>query len=361
MPPIRVLIIDDSVLNRETLSEALQGDPEIEIDGIASTGEQALTLIPQLRPSLVTLDLALPGMNGLKILAEIRKMNPNLPVIIFRAFTEPHAEAKLKASLWSATGYVAMPSQPGSRQALMQHFRDHLIPKIKLLCAASAAPFGWRTPAVPAPRGSTSTPVDVVAIGASTGGPEALAELIAKLPANFPVPLLIVQHMPAVFTRHFAERLNLLTPLLVLEAKAGNRLGRGQVWIAPGDYHMTVARQGSEVVLATNQQPAEQGCRPSVDVLFRSLAETFGARVLAVVLTGMGSDGSKGAQAVRDAGGEVFVQDEETSVIWGMPGRVVAAGLANRICPLRNIASEIVHWAYADRKPPDSAFAATAE
>ena len=361
MLPIRVLIVDDSVLIRQVLSEALQDDPEIEIAGIASSGEQALSLIPRLRPSLVTLDLALPGLNGLKMLAEIRKLNPTLPVIVISAFTDPQAKAAQEASVWGATDYITKPNQRGSRQAVRQQFRDELIPKIKLLCAATASPFTWRTPAAPAPRESASTPIDIVAIGASTGGPEALAELIAKLPADFPVPILIVQHMPAKFTRHLAERLDLLTPLLVLEGKAGKRLGRGQVWVAPGDYHMTVARQGSEVVLATNQHPTEQGCRPSVDVLFRSLAETFGAHVLAVVLTGMGSDGANGAQAVRDAGGEVFVQDEATSAIWGMPGRVVAAGLAHRIFPLGTIASEIVHWAYADRRLPVSAFAAAAE
>jgi two-component system chemotaxis response regulator CheB len=156
------------------------------------------------------------------------------------------------------------------------------------------------------------------------------------------------------------ERLDLITPLLVLQGRAGKRIGPGQIWIAPGDYHMTVAQQGSDVLLATNQQPEEQGCRPSVDVLFRSLAETYGPHALGVVLTGMGADGANGARAIREAGGEVFVQDESTSTIWGMPGRVVAAGLANRIFPLGSLASAIAHRVYAHRRQPSSSFVAAA-
>jgi len=202
--------------------------------------------------------------------------------------------------------------------------------------------------------------IDVVAIGTSTGGPNALAELIPQFPATFPVPIVIVQHMPPMFTRQLAERLNALTPLLVQEAREGKNLAAGQVWLAPGDYHMTVARRASDVVLAMNQRSPEQACRPSVDVLFRSVAETFGAHALAVVLTGMGADGTKGAQTIREAGGEVIVQDENTSVIWGMPGSVVAAGHADRICPLRLIAPEVVRRVSASRQLESRSWAAVA-
>jgi two-component system chemotaxis response regulator CheB len=202
--------------------------------------------------------------------------------------------------------------------------------------------------------------INIVAIGASTGGPEALTDLIPQFPADFPAPIVIVQHMPAMFTRLLAERLDGLTSLTVSEAQEGKRLAPGQVWIAPGDYHMTVARQNSGAVLTMNQQPKEQGCRPSVDVLFRSVAETFGANVLAVVLTGMGADGTSGAQAIWEAGGEVLVQDEATSAIWGMPGRIVAAGLADCVYPLGTMASEVVRRAYARRPLPMLAQAAVA-
>jgi two-component system chemotaxis response regulator CheB len=197
-------------------------------------------------------------------------------------------------------------------------------------------------------------PIEVIAIAASAGGPEALARLIPELPADFPVPILIVQHLPPNFVPLLMDRLDLLTPLLVLQGKPGKRIGSGQIWIAPGNCHMTVRRHGREVVIATNLDPEEQGCRPSADVLFRSIAETFGANALAVVLTGMGADGTDGARAIREAGGEIFVQDQATSSVWGMPGRIVEAGLADRICPLGSLAAAIAHRVIAHRRLPES-------
>jgi two-component system chemotaxis response regulator CheB len=184
--------------------------------------------------------------------------------------------------------------------------------------------------------------IDVVAIGTSTGGPNALTALVPQLPADFPVPIVIVQHMPPLFTRLLAERLNTLAHLKVQEGKEGEKLQRGQVWIAPGDYHMTVARKGTEFVLGINHDPQENSCRPAVDVLFRSVAHSYGANVLAVVLTGMGADGTRGSADIRQAGGEIVVQDEASSVVWGMPGSVVAASLAHRIYPLADIGPEVV-------------------
>ena len=183
-------------------------------------------------------------------------------------------------------------------------------------------------------RARARVPIDIVAIGTSTGGPNALADLIPQFAVTFPVPIVIVQHMPPMFTRQLAERLNALTPLLVQEAQEGKKLATGQVWIAPGDYHMMVARRASDVVLTMNQRSPEQACRPSVDVLFWSVAETFGAHALAVVLTGMGADGTRGAQAIREAGGEVIVQDEATSVIRGWSPRVRPIASAHCVVPL---------------------------
>jgi two-component system chemotaxis response regulator CheB len=251
---------------------------------------------------------------------------------------------------------MTIPVLGSSSQEVRQKFRAQLIPRIKTLCSRTAR---LRVP-MPVTKERARVQIDIVAIGASTGGPEALTDLIPQFPADFPAPIAIVQHMPAKFTRLLAERLDTLTSLTVNEAQEGKRLAPGQVWIAPGDYHMTVVQRQSEVVLSMNQRPAEQGCRPSVDVLFRSVAKTFGAHVLAVVLTGMGADGTSGAQAIWQAGGEVLVQDEASSAIWGMPGRIVAAGLADCVYPLGSMASEIVRRVYARRPLPLQAQAALA-
>ncbi len=199
-------------------------------------------------------------------------------------------------------------------------------------------------------------PIEVLAIGASTGGPNALAEVVPRLPGDLPFPVLVVQHMPPLFTRLLAERLNSQSKLRVREAEAGRELKPGEVWIARGDYHMVVARSGSSVCLTLNQNPPENSCRPAVDVLFRSVAQVFGASVLGVVMTGMGSDGARGAAQIRDAGGEILVQDEASSVVWGMPGAVVSAGLADKICPLAELSGEVVHRITAGRSHPARIF-----
>ena len=182
----------------------------------------------------------------------------------------------------------------------------------------------------------------MVAIAASTGGPNALADIFAALPKDFPVPIVIVQHMPPMFTRLLAERLSARSPVAVEEGRAGGVLRPGHAWLAPGDFHMAVARDGGRALVLLSQSPAENSCRPAADVLFRSVAQAFGPSVLAVVLTGMGQDGLRGCEAIREAGGQVIVQDEPTSVVWGMPGFVARAGLADRVLPLRLVAPEIV-------------------
>jgi two-component system chemotaxis response regulator CheB len=360
MPPIRVLIVDDSMVIRSVLSELLQSDPAIEIAGTASNGKVALSLIPQVKPDLVTLDFEMPGMDGLETLARIRSLSPKLPVIMFSSFTEHGAAVTLEALARGATDYVTKPTQASGIEGARQRVRDDLIPKIKSLCMMRNSGPSPVPIATASPRRGARVPIEIVAIGTSTGGPNALAELIPQLPASFPVPIVIVQHMPPIFTRRLAERLDALTPLHVNEAQEGKKLAPGQIWIAPGDYHMNVARTAGDVVLTMNQRPPEQGCRPAVDVLFRSVAGAFGAHVLAVVLTGMGADGRNGAQAVREAGGEVIVQDEATSVIWGMPGSVVAAGYADRICPLPLIVPEVVRRVIAGRDLKDFSRAAVA-
>lgn len=341
MRPVRILIVDDSAVSRKLLSDLLASDPEIVVAGTAGNGRQALARIPEIKPDVVTLDVDMPGMDGMEALVEIRKLYTKLPVIMFSALTERGATITLDALARGASDYVAKPSYRETPERSQERVRKELLRKIKALCAEhaprpQARPASTVVPVRPEPR------IDVIAIGASTGGPGALSELIPQFSADLPVPIVIVQHMPPLFTRLLAERLNKLAPLDVREGKDGQKLQRGQVWIAPGDQHMTVTRKGNDFLLGLNRNPQENSCRPAVDVLFRSVAQTYGANVLAIVLTGMGSDGTHGAAVIREAGGEIMVQDEESSVVWGMPGSVVAASLADRIFPLSGIAPEVV-------------------
>ena len=195
-------------------------------------------------------------------------------------------------------------------------------------------------PAVTSPA-SAATGIEILAIGVSTGGPNALAAIIPQLPGNLPVPIVLVQHMPPMFTKFLADRLNAQSALTVVEARGGETLQPGHVYVAPGDYHMVVERKGASLVTALNQAPPENSCRPAVDVLFRSVAENYRAGTLAVVLTGMGQDGLRGCEDIKRVGGTVFAQDEATSVVWGMPGFVVRAGLADRVLALPDVAPEI--------------------
>jgi two-component system, chemotaxis family, protein-glutamate methylesterase/glutaminase len=351
MKPIRILIVDDSAVIRRVLGNLLASDPEMVVVGTAGNGNQALARIPETSPDLVTIDIEMPGMGGLEALVEIRKLYPKLPVIMFSSLTERGAAATLEALARGASDYVTKPSHDEARERSHERVREELLRKIKCLCGGPAPRL--HPPPIPiiiSSRPVSSRPVssrpqariDVVAIGTSTGGPNALTALIPLLPADFPVPIVIVQHMPPLFTRLLAERLNTLSRLPVREGKAGEKLLRGQVWIAPGDEHMTVMRKGAGFVLGINHQAQENSCRPAVDVLFRSVAQSYGANALAVVLTGMGADGTRGADEIRQAGGEVIVQDEASSVVWGMPGSVVAANLADGVFPLGGIGPEVV-------------------
>ncbi len=345
MQPVRVLIVDDSAVVRKVLNSLLASDPEIVVAGTAGNGSQALDRIPEVKPDLVTLDIEMPGMDGLETLVKIRKLYPKLPVIMFSTLTERGASATLDALARGASDYVTKPSHGQTRELAQERVREELIRKIKSLCAVRVPQAQPRPLPGPMPTLVSARPqarIDVVAIGASTGGPNALTELIPQLPADFPVPIVIVQHMPPLFTRLLSERLNTLARLEVGEGAEGQKLQPGQVWIAPGDHHMTVARKGTEFVLGLNHDPQENSCRPAVDVLFRSVAQSYGANVLAVVLTGMGADGTRGSSDIRKAGGEVIVQDEASSVVWGMPGSVVAARLSDRIYPLDSIGPEVV-------------------
>jgi len=351
MPPVRVLIVDDSVVVRKLVGDALGASAEVQVAGTASSGAIALAKIPQLNPDVITLDIEMPGLNGIETLTEIRKLYPKLPVIMFSTLTERGAAITLEALSLGASDYVTKPSNSETLASAMEQVRSELTTKIVSLASRRTAA-GPPVPVATAKRRAGNQRIDILAIGVSTGGPNALAEVIPRLPEDFPVPVVVVQHMPPLFTRLLAERLNSRSPLSVQEAEAGKALERGQVWIAPGDYHMAVGRRGTGVVLNLNQDPPENSCRPAVDVLFRSVAQTYGANVLGVVMTGMGSDGARGAAHIREAGGEILVQDEASSVVWGMPGAVVSAGAADQICPLPEISQEIVRRVTSSRGWP---------
>jgi len=344
MTPIRILIVDDSVVCRKLLSETLAGDSSLHVVGTATDGRIALAKIEQLRPDLVTLDVEMPVMNGLEALAEIRKRHPRLPVVMFSTLTERGAAATLDALALGASDYATKPSNTGSPEKALAAIRAELVPKIKALCGGRAptlAPSPPLRPSMPArPRGPRRR-IEIVTIGSSTGGPNALAEVLPRIPKNFPVPIVLVQHMPPIFTRLLADRLAARSAIPVHEGSAGTVLAPGQAWIAPGNFHMTVERCGVSWRLDLNQNPPENSCRPAVDVLFRSVAEVYGAESLGVVMTGMGSDGVIGARCLRERGGEVIIQDEASSVVWGMPGLVCASGQADAVYPLSQLGHEI--------------------
>jgi two-component system, chemotaxis family, protein-glutamate methylesterase/glutaminase len=390
MAPIRVLVVDDSAVARRLVSEALCTDPSIEVAGTANNGRVALQKLQQFQQAraqvdAVTLDVEMPELDGIATLIEIRKFLPHLPVIMFSAITERGAAATLDAIARGANDYVLKPTSAESLGEARRRVADDLCPRVKAFAQAAQArlspppqqpsssspqaplsapprpashpvlsvppppahalqhPFQTAPPPVVArPRPARIVRPEVLLIGVSTGGPNALAELIPALPADFPLPVLVTQHMPPVFTRLLADRLDGASNLEVRECQGDEKLKAGFVYIAKGDFHMKVKGSRTDVRLALDQAPPENSCRPAVDAMFRSAVELWGGAAIAVILTGMGQDGLKGCQLLRDAGGQVVVQDQATSVIWGMPGAVVRAGVADKVLPLKKIASELV-------------------
>jgi two-component system chemotaxis response regulator CheB len=342
---IRVLVVDDSVVIRRLVTHALEPEPDLEVVGFAANGGIALSRIPQVNPDVVTLDIEMPEMDGLETLRHLRREHPEIRVVMFSTLTERGAAITIEALALGADDYVAKVSNEGSLDRSLARLREELVPKIRqfFLIPAVGSP-----PAPPPPEALPPTPrsaPQAVGIGVSTGGPNALGRILPEFPADFPLPVLVVQHMPALFTRLLAERLSASCPLPVHEAGDGEIVAPGKILIAPGDFHMKVARCGGAVRVVLDQSPPLNSCRPAVDALFASLAETYGAAVTAAVLTGMGQDGLHGAQLLKARGAYVIAQDEATSVVWGMPGAVVDAGLADAVLPLDQMTAAVLRQA----------------
>jgi two-component system chemotaxis response regulator CheB len=360
----RILIVDDSAVMRSLLRAVVSCDAGLEVVGTAVDGASALDSLQILRPDIILLDVEMPVMDGLATLRVLRRRWSGIPVIMCSSLAQRGAKVTIEALACGAADYVTKPSGQSNRESATQKLAAELIPRIRALTSRSSSssiikllPFAAgvqpgnigaapvvRNSLAPTPQSITSTPT-IVAIGVSTGGPAALDVLLSGLPERFPLPVLIVQHMPELFTRLLAQRLNGHCRLRVREACEGDPLRAGCVYIARGNWHMeTVAPSLPEgpATVRLCQGPHENHCRPSVDVLFRSAAKVYGSGVLAVVLTGMGSDGLNACRMIRERGGTVLAQDEATSTVWGMPGAVVNAGLAQKVLPLEQIAPEIL-------------------
>lgn len=378
MTRIRTLIVDDSAVIRRLLSNLLAEESEIEIVGCARDGVDALRKAATLAPDVIIMDVEMPTMTGLEALVELRKFDQETVVVMFSALTARGAEATLDALAAGADDYQTKPSRLSDLKELSPQIRSGLAAKIKALAQARRRPrrrtgflpvttttatnegkrkaetakVGSRTQALQPVRSSPAevvplamrcpSRVDVVVIGISTGGPAALGTLIPSIPSTFPVPIVIVQHMPPVFTTRLASRLDATSPLTVREADTTLRsIAAGEVWIAPGDYHIELRRQGASVGLVRHQGPKENFSRPAVDVLFRSAASVYGSHALALIMTGMGEDGLAGSKKIAEAGGQIITQNESTSIVWGMPGAVTRAGISEAILPLRELAAEL--------------------
>jgi two-component system chemotaxis response regulator CheB len=376
--PLRILAADDSVVMRSILwklflmhAEDRSSElPRMELCGVARDGVECLEQVKRLCPDVLVLDLEMPRLNGLDVLDRLRVESPGLPVIMCSAYTEHGARSTLEALGRGASDYVTKPSEQRDFAAAMQALSQQLLPRIAALAKDAnrrvenidrgVSPDNLQQVKPGETAAKASSPIEVVVIGLSTGGPSALEQLLPKLPKDFPVPVLIVQHMPKLFTGVLAERLNKCCALRVEQAYDNATIRPGTVWLAPGDAHMEVAprramsdeERGVEACssrVRLHQQEPLNHCRPSVDYLFFSAARMYGAGTLALVMTGMGADGLNGARAVHEGGGVVLAQDEATSAVWGMPGRVSEAGIASATLPLWGIASALKQRVSAGR------------
>jgi len=365
----KILIVDDSRIFRSAVEESLAGEKDIEVIGSVWNGIKAIEFIRTNRPDLVTLDVEMPDMGGLETLEAIRKFNaadrtlPPVGVIMVSSFTQKGADTTIRALEAGAFDFITKPEGKSLSES-MESLSRQLAVKIRYFASLriskkSAGEIGENGPAAISPPLSAVSPppiilrstfppksapskIQAVLIGVSTGGPRALAEILPRMCELLSIPIFIVQHMPPTFTQSLAVSLNSRCRYTVTEAENNTIVREHHAYIAPGGRHMLIRRRGENIVIILNRQPPEKGCRPSADILFRSAAAVYGENTVAVILTGMGTDGTKGAAALKRAGAYIIAQDEETSVVWGMPGSAQAAGTVDEMLPLGKIADTVI-------------------
>ena len=348
---IKVLVVDDSAFMRKVITNLIETEPDLKVVGHARNGLEAVKKIPELQPDVITMDLEMPQLDGLHALGYIMSEHPT-PVIMLSAFTKDGADVTLRALDFGALDFVCKPS--GTVSLDMEKVRDELVHKIRAAAVANLAHLSLAPPPPTSkPVREVEAPADfrrVVAIGTSTGGPRALAEILPGLPGDLPAAVVIVQHMSQGFTKSLADRLDAVSRLEVREANEGDWLKAGTALIAPGNHHLELVREtdgGTLRARATlNQKPPVHSVRPSADVLFESVGAQFGPHSIGVLLTGMGHDGAKGLGIIRAHGGHTIAQDEASCVVYGMPKAAVDAGYAQKVVPLSHVALEIVRMVY---------------
>lgn len=338
---VRILLVNDSSLVRQLVSGLFSDDPSYRVIATASNGELALRQLERQSFDLVLLDVEMPVMNGIETLAILRRDYPDLRVIMLSRYTVQGASVTVDALLRGASDYQTLPDNAAIDSEVRRLLKDDLIAKMQRL--RQPGPETAKQTFVPVPSSRRQQRLAVLAIGASTGGPRVLEQILSQLPANLPVPVLIVQHIAPGFVQALAESLDRKCRLPVAVASEGQALSQGRVWLAPGECHMALKVRNQQIYLTLNHDPPENSCRPAVDVLFRSAAIHYGAATLGVVLTGMGSDGLAGAREIRAQGGHILVQDQASSVVWGMPGAIAQAQLADQILSPEQLGQEILH------------------
>lgn len=359
--PLQVLVVDDTITYRKIASDVLAGVPGVEVIATAANGKIALQRIEQYHPDLLLLDLEMPEMDGLEVLRRLKESGQDVSVIMLSAFTDDGAKATMKALELGAFDFILKPTG-GSMEQNTQRLEAELRGKLEAFVRTHgirrmlqhAAPGLAEPPARPGTEPKPSLPATpgqrevvltrpaVVALGISTGGPQSLTQMLPKLPGDLPVPILIVQHMPPVFTRSLAEDLDSRCALEVREAADGQFVVPGQILIAPGGKQMKVQRDSGSVVVRITDDPPELSCKPSVNYLFRSVAEVYGGNALGVIMTGMGNDGTRGCRLLKERGATIVAQDRASCVVFGMPRELVEQGIADVVAPLDALAGEIV-------------------
>lgn len=336
---IKVLVVDDSFLMRKLISDMLKSDKEIEVIGLAKDGIDALEKIKKLKPDVITLDLEMPGIPGLDVLHETMRTMPT-PVIIVSAYSTPGASETISALEYGAVDFLTKPSGPISTD--IEKIKDELIRLVKVAAQVDVGSFKVKRIK---PKEITNVPSfseKVLIIGASSGGPPAIEAVLRTLPEDFPIPILIIQHMPKEFTESFADRLDKICKINVKQAQKGDKLKPGLAILAPGDYHMVLKKVLGGATIDLTKAKCVNNVRPSIDVTIESTVKYYGRNTIGIILTGMGSDGASGLALIRKSGGKTIAQDEKTSLIYGMPKVAIELGVVDFILPLQKIGKKVV-------------------